>query len=138
MDQDKRTESGDRGMKNSLKKQEGMTFAGWLIVLVLIGFFALLGMKLVPIYLEHYTVKTVIESLRNEPLITKQSANEVRQMIMRRLDINGVYDLKKEHVAVKKSPGILHVNIAYQVQRKMVGNIDVLISFSDEIELVSN
>lgn len=121
-----------------MRKQKGMTFAGWLVVLVLIGFFALLGMKLIPIYLEHYTVNKVVQGLRNEPLITKQSANQVRQMIMRRLDINGVYDLKSDNVSVKKSPGILHVAIEYQVQRKMVGNIDVLISFSDEIELVSN
>ena len=120
------------------RKQKGMTFAGWLTVLALIGVFSMVGMKLIPIYLEHYTVKTVVDSLKNEPLITKKSTNQIRTMIMRRLDINGVYDLKREHVAVKKSPGILYVNIAYQVQKKMVANIDVLVSFSDEIELVSN
>ena len=115
-----------------------MTFSGWLVVLALIGFFALLGMKIGPIYLEHYSVKQVVESLKNEPQITKKSVRDVKNMIMRRLDINGVYDLKRKNVKVKKTPGVLNVTVAYTVQKKMVGNIDVLVSFSDNAKLVSN
>lgn len=115
-----------------------MTFSGWLVVLALIGFFALLGMKIGPIYLEHYSIKQVVESLKDEPLITQKSASKVKSMIMRRLDINGVYDLKRENVTVKKSPGILDVTVAYTVQKKMAGNIDILVSFSDNVKLVSN
>ncbi|MCW8902191.1 MULTISPECIES: DUF4845 domain-containing protein [Sedimenticola] len=115
-----------------------MTLTGWMTVIALILFFALLGMKIGPIYLENLTVKDVVESLKEEPLITKRSASEVKSMIMKRLDINGVYDLKSDHVTVKKSPGIMKVDITYQVQKKMVGNIDILVSFSDQIELISN
>ena len=115
-----------------------MTFTGWLVVLALIGFFALLGMKIAPIYMEHYSVKQVVASLKNEPQITKKSVRDVKKMIMHRLDINGVYDLKREHVIVKKRPGILDVTVAYVVQKKMVGNLDILVSFSDNVKLVSN
>jgi hypothetical protein len=115
-----------------------MTLTGWMTVVALILFFALLGMKIGPIYLENLTVKDVVESLKDEPLITKRSAIEVKKMIMKRLDINGVYDLKSDHVTVKKSPGIMKVDITYTVQKKMVGNIDILVSFSDQIELISN
>lgn len=125
-------------MSHMMKKQQGMTFSGWLVVLMLIGFFALLGMKIGPIYLEHYSIKQVVESLKNEPLITQKSARDVKKMIMRRLDINGVYDLKRENVIVKKSPGVLDVTVAYTVQKNMVGNIDILVSFSDNARLVSN
>jgi hypothetical protein len=125
-------------MKGGLIRQKGMTLTGWMTVVALILFFALLGMKIGPIYLENLTVKDVVESLKDEPLITKRSAIEVKKMIMKRLDINGVYDLKSDHVTVKKSPGIMKVDITYTVQKKMVGNIDILVSFSDQIELISN
>ncbi len=125
-------------MNSGLTRQRGMTLTGWMTVIALILFFALLGMKIGPVYLENLTVKDVVESLKDEPLITKRSASEVKSMIMKRLDINGVYDLKSDHVTVKKSPGIMKVDITYTVQKKMVGNIDVLISFSDQVELVSN
>ncbi len=125
-------------MKRGLKRQRGMTLTGWMTVIALILFFAMLGMKIGPIYLENLTVKDVVESLKDEPLITKRSASQVKSMIMKRLDINGVYDLKSDHVKVKKSPGIMKVSIDYQVQKKMVGNIDILVTFSDQIELISN
>lgn len=125
-------------MKGGLTRQRGMTLTGWMTVIALILFFALLGIKIVPVYLENLTVKDVVESLKEEPLITKRSASEVKSMIMKRLDINGVYDLKSDQVTVKKSPGIMKVDITYQVQKKMVGNIDILVSFSDQIELISN
>ncbi|WP_260293908.1 DUF4845 domain-containing protein [Sedimenticola hydrogenitrophicus] len=125
-------------MKGNLIRQKGMTLTGWMTVVALILFFALLGMKIGPIYLENLTVKDVVKSLKDEPLITKRSAIEVKQMIMKRLDINGVYDLKSDHVTVKKSPGIMKVDVTYTVQKKMVGNIDILVSFSDQIELISN
>jgi len=125
-------------MRDGLARQRGMTLTGWMTVIALILFFALLGMKIGPIYLENLTVKDVVESLKEEPLITKRSASEVKSMIMKRLDINGVYDLKSDHVTVKKSPGIMKVAIDYQVQKKMVGNIDILVTFSDQIELISN
>lgn len=125
-------------MKGDLVRQRGMTLTGWMTVVALILFFALLGMKIGPIYLENLTVKDVVQSLKDEPLITKRSAIEVQKMIMKRLDINGVYDLKSEHVTVKKSPGIMKVDVTYTVQKKMVGNIDILVSFSDQIELISN
>lgn len=125
-------------MSRLVSKQKGMTLTGWMTVIALILFFALLGMKIIPIYLENLTVKDVIESLKDEPLITKKSRVQVRDMVMKRLDINGVYDLKKEHVTVKKSPGVMKVDVSYTVQKKLAGNMDILVSFSEQVELVSN
>ncbi|MCW8908227.1 MAG: DUF4845 domain-containing protein [Sedimenticola sp.] len=125
-------------MKRMISKQRGMTLTGWMTVIALILFFALLGMKIAPIYLENLTVKDVLKSLKEEPLITKKTSAQVKNMVMKRLNINSVYDLKSEHVSVKKSPGVMKVDITYTVQKKMVGNMDILVSFSDQIELVSN
>ncbi|MDF1528840.1 MAG: DUF4845 domain-containing protein [Sedimenticola sp.] len=125
-------------MNGLISKQRGMTLTGWMTVIALIIFFALLGLRIVPIYLENLTVKDVVEALEQEPLITKRSAHEVKSMIMKRLDINGVYDLKSDQVTVKKSPGVMTIDITYTVQKKLVGNMDLLVSFSEKKELISN
>ena len=119
-------------------RQGGMTGTGWLVVLALIGFFSMLIIKLAPVYMENYSVKTVLASLKEEPLITKKSVAEVRKMIERRLKVNGVYDMDKDAIRIKKEGGILKVDITYQVTKHMAGNIDVLLSFSDDIQLVAN
>ena len=119
-------------------RQQGMTGLGWLTVVALIGFFSLLIIKLAPIYMEHFSVKTVLESLKEEPLITKKSATEIRTMVIRRLKVNGVYDMDKNLIKVKKESGVTTVDITYEVKKNMAGNIDVLVSFSDQVELVAN
>lgn len=125
-------------MNGLISNQRGMTLTGWMTVVALVIFFALLGLRIVPIYLENLTVKDVVEALEEEPLITKRSAREVKSMIMSRLDINGVYDLKSDQVTVKKSPGVMTIDITYTVQKKLVGNMDLLVSFSEKKELISN
>jgi hypothetical protein len=122
----------------SIKRQNGMTGLGWLTVLALIGFFSLLTIKLVPIYLEHYSIKTILLSLKEEPLITKKSPQEIRTLLKRRLKVNGVYDLDKNAITIKKSTGVLKVDITYEIRKNMAGNIDVLVHFSDNVEMVSN
>ena len=119
-------------------RQRGMTGAGWLLVLFLIGFFSLLSLKLAPIYMEHYTVKTVLASLENEPLITKKGVAEIRKMIKRRMKVNGIYDFDKDYIAITREGGITTVDIDYEVQRNIVGNVDILVTFSESLELVSN
>jgi hypothetical protein len=125
-------------MLRDLNKQRGMTGLGWITVLFLIGFFVFLAFKLVPIYLEHHSVKSVLESLHEEPMITKQSAAKVRSLVLKRLNTNGVRDIKGDAIKITKKPGVLNVGIAYEVRKDMVGNIDVLVSFDDEVEMVSN
>jgi len=119
-------------------RQRGMTGAGWLLVLFLIGFFSLLTLKLAPVYMENYTVKTVLASLEQEPLITKKSVTEIRKMIRRRMKVNGIYEFDKDAIKITRDGGVTTVEIDYEVQKNVAGNVDLLVFFSDSVELVSN
>lgn len=125
-------------MRHSYKRQAGMTGLGWLIVLALIGFFAMLGMKIGPIYLEDFSVKSTLESLKTEPLITKKSPAEVRDLIKRRFNINYVTVVKMDQIKIKKEGGILKVSVEYEVRKPMVGNLDVVAAFNHAIEIVGS
>jgi hypothetical protein len=120
------------------RRQNGMTGLGWLTVLFLIGFFALLTFKLAPTYLENYSVKSVLKSFEEEPLITQKSIKEISNMLTSRLITNGIRDIKRDMVEIEKKPGVLNIKINYFVRKPMIGNIDVIMSFEEEIELVSN
>ena len=121
-----------------LKKQRGMTGLGWRTVLFLIGFFSFLAIKLIPIYLEHYSVQSIIKSLNEEPMITKKSPAQIRKLIMKRLKINSIYDFKKDYLKIKKAGGVLTVSVVYDVREPMIGNVDILVSFKEKVEFVSH
>ncbi len=123
---------------NTPTTQKGMTGLGWLTVIALVLFFALLIVKLVPTYIEHYSIRTILHSLNEDPLITQQSPAHIREILHHRLQINSVYDMKDSSIHIEKSSGVLRVEIAYEVRKPMFGNIDVVMSFDDKLEVVAH
>ena len=117
------------------KKQRGMTGIGWLTVIFLICFFAFVGITLFPVYMENFSIKSIVEDVKKEPNVNKKSTGEVRTMINKRLTINGIRGLKKEHITIKKFAGVLSVKIEYEVRKPLFGNLDVVMSFKDELEM---
>jgi hypothetical protein len=116
-------------------KQTGMTAISMLLLLIIAGFFALLVMKMGPIYLENYKVKTVLSALESESMIGKKSISEVRQLIDRRLYINEVRRLTSKDIKVKKADGKLRVEIVYEVREHIAANVDAIMSFEDIVEV---
>ncbi len=122
----------------SRNKQQGLTIVSWLVVLIMVGVFVLVGIKITPVYLEHYAVKSSLESLKQEPMISRKSLREIRTMLMRRLDMNNIYDMNKENIVIKRSGGVTSIVIAYEERRKIMGNLSLVMTFEDSIELIAN
>jgi hypothetical protein len=122
----------------TLKSQQGMTAIGWIIVLGLIAFFVLLALRLTPGYLEFLTVKGALESLANEPGITQKTPAEVRSLMGRRFDINDVKTISSKDVMIENQGGRLRVWVDYEVRVPVLGNVDAVTTFQDEVELVRN
>jgi hypothetical protein len=121
-----------------LQKQRGMTAIGWIIVLGLIAFFTLVTLRLAPLYLEYSKVSSVLESLKNEPGITRQSKAEIQRLITRRFEINDVRDLDPKIAEIESRNGRLTVVMDYERRTNMVGNIDLVVKFNKSIEVVAN
>lgn len=123
---------------SSVQKQRGMTAIGWIIVLGLIAFFTLVTLRLVPLYLEYSKVASVLESLQNEPGITRQTKADVQRLIGRRFEINDVRNLDPKIAEVESRSGRLTVTMDYERRTNMVGNIDLVVRFNKSIEVVAN
>lgn len=120
----------------TLKSQQGMTAIGWLIVLGLIGFFVLLALRMTPAYLEYFTVKATLESLQNEPGITEKTPSEIRNMLGKRFDINDVKNITSKDIKIDNQGGRLNVGVDYEVRVGVLGNVDAVMKFDHEIEVI--
>ena len=117
------------------KKQSGLTFISWLIILAIGGFFVMLGMKLTPIYLEHQSVKSVVNSFENDPLVRKNDAKGIRKLIKRRMKINSIYDFPQDAIKIKKTKNMLKLDITYEREEPIIANVFVVVKFSDQINV---
>jgi predicted membrane protein len=126
-------------MRRDMHRQRGMTFIGWMIILGLIAFFTLLGLKIIPIYLENYKMKSILESLKEEPLITQKTPREIMKLLRRRFNINYVDTYRADDIVkIKKEGGKVSVEIIYEHRANVLGNLDVVASFHDGIEIIAN
>lgn len=111
-----------------VRKQRGLSLIGFILLLVLALFFAYIGMKIVPIYLNYYSVVSAMNGVAEEPGVEQMSPARIRDLLFRRLYVNYVEDVKPEHVRITRGSG-LSLNVAYEVREPLIGNIDVVVKF---------
>jgi hypothetical protein len=121
-----------------VKKQQGLTFISWLVILSIAGFLLLIGIKITPVYLENYAVKSILETIKNDPLAARKSVRELRENILSRLDINHIRYVNKEHITIKRKKGLTRVQITYEERRHVIYNVFLVMTFDDFVELKSN
>jgi len=121
-------------MNSSPKNQQGLTLISIILILGLIGFFVLLTLKVVPIYLDHGKVKSALEALKSTPDIQTKSEFEIRDSLSKRFNINYVYDVTKDDIKVIKHGNYVKVDIEYETVVKLVDNLSLLAEFHDSFE----
>lgn len=111
------------------KTQNGFTLTGLVVVSALLIVIALIGMKVVPAYMEFLSVKKVLTAMKQEPLDT-MSKNEIMKSFDKRANIAYISVVKGSDLTIEKTSTGTVVNVEYQVIRPIAGNLSVLIDFS--------
>jgi len=120
-----------------LKKQRGMTFLSLLIVLGLIAFFALLIMKVTPLYMEFNSVKNVMKTTAAMPNLGKRGKKYIRDSIDKGLYINDVATITGKDMTYEKDrkKKVWIVTADYEARTKLFANISVVAEFKHMVEL---
>lgn len=117
------------------RTQSGMSLVGFIMVLAVVGVFAYMGMKVIPMYSEYYSVKQAMAGLANEPGIAETDPAKIRDLFFRRLYISYSENIKSRDVKlVRKDAGWL-MTVDYEVRRPLIANLDVVGRFHAEKEL---
>ena len=121
-------------MKRLNNKQNGMTFMGFGMLLVLLVVVTSVGLKLFPLYLEHFNVKSILDNLSSET--RGMGAEDIKPRILKNFDLNDVSNVGRQHIKVKRvSSKKAEVTIDYEVRRSLVANIDIVIHFHDSVDV---
>lgn len=117
------------------RKQNGITLMSFLIVLVIVGFFAVIGMKLFPMYSEYYSLRGTMDDLAAQPNSVNMTPAQIYKDLERRFNIAYVESVKREHIKVVRAGRGAQLSISYEVRRPMFGNLDVVGKFDYTVEL---
>lgn len=118
-------------------RQRGMTTIGLVLVLAMVAFFVLIGLKLYPVYYDSFKVGAALDSLKTDPALAGKTSTEIVDRLMKRLDIDNVDHVEKSDVTVEKLGKGLLVTVEYEARKNIVGNVDVVVSFNKAVEVAN-
>ena len=112
-------------------RQRGMTMLSWLVVLGILVFFILIGIKMVPTYLENYSIKQVLANMENDRKVRTMSPAEMKKSFLKRLKINSVYEFDRNWIKIKKEKLGTRFAVDYEIRKPVAGNVSIVMEFSD-------
>ena len=115
------------------QRQAGMTTIGLMLVLGVIGIVALSAIRIIPIYLDNFTVRSVLEATRDDQRVDAKSKAAIWDSIKKRLYINEVRIIKRENVEIVRGNGETTVTIAYESRRPYLGPLFIGGSFTESV-----
>jgi len=118
-----------------VRKPHGMTLMSFVMVLIVVGFFALVVMKLFPMYSENFNLKGVMKEYAAQPNSASIPPAQMHTDLNRRFGIAYVSSVKKEHIKIVREGGVSKLNIAYEVRVPLFGNLDVVGKFDNTVDL---
>jgi hypothetical protein len=111
-------------------KQKGMTFIGLVLVIAAVVFLAIIGMKVVPAYIEYFGVKKIINRIANESNFNEMSKKDIVTEFDKNADTGYVTVIKGSDLAITKGDSGNVVTAEYQVTIPIVANASVLLDFN--------
>lgn len=116
-------------------RQKGLTFISIMLILGLIAFFVMLGLKVGPIYMNHSKVVSTLAAVENMQGVENMSKREIELTIAKRLSMNYVDKIKFDDFEIIRRDNLLTVSIDYERVEKLMGNLSVLVEFSESFEV---
>lgn len=114
----------------SVRPQRGLSMIGFLLVAALVVMAAMVAMKLVPAYVEFFSVKKILVSMGQEADFRGKSNADIRSDFSRKVAAGYVNVVKAEDLMIDRSSGIPVVSVEYEFRTKLVGNVSLVVDFS--------
>jgi hypothetical protein len=113
-----------------MNTQRGMGFAGVLAMLVGIVILAILGMKLVPAYLEYFNIKKAVTAITSSGELRNATVADVRKAFELRQAIDDFTSVGPKDIEVTKDGNEVVVSFAYERRIPLFSNVSVVIDFA--------
>jgi hypothetical protein len=110
--------------------QRGLSMIGFLFVAVVLVFVAMLAMKLVPAYIEFFSVKKILATMGRESDLRSKSNADIRSDFVNRANVSYVTVVKPEELTIDRSSGVPVISADYEFRTKLFGNASLVVDFS--------
>lgn len=112
-----------------MHKQRGVSMLGFMLIAVVVIMIAMLAMKLVPAYIEFFSVKKILNSMGQDPEVKGMSNVDVRNSFSKRASTGYVTVVKPEDLSIDRSGGNTVISTEYEYRTPLIANISLVVDF---------
>jgi hypothetical protein len=120
---------------NSLHKQRGIGLIQLTLYLVVAGFLANFGVKVIPLYADNRYVISGLKTLASGGNnLTQMSDNEIRRVLDNFYTVNNVRNQDPKNLKIDRKAEHVVVSINYEARVNLFLNADVVVSFANQLD----
>ena len=113
----------------AIQQQKGFSLSGLLVISFFLIILALLGMKLVPVYLEYSSIHKNLVATAKEAGTQDSDFNQIKLAFSKRAQIDNIKSITVHDIKISKVNGRTVLSAQYSKQIPLVSNISLNIDF---------
>ncbi len=112
-----------------MHKQRGLTLTGLIITAMVVVFFALVGFKLLPSYIEYLTIERILKDLAHSPDLRGGTIKDVQGAFDRRAVIDNITSIRGSDLEVTKRGDGYEIRANWATRVPLLGNVNACRDF---------
>jgi hypothetical protein len=114
------------------KQQRGITLGGLFIFMMLMGFSAYIAARVLPGYMDYWTVQRILKNVLEMPDIQGAKENAIRAKFNKELQINNMKTVTNEDLIVDWVPNGVHLSVSFSMKQPFMGPVSLCLDFQAE------
>jgi hypothetical protein len=119
-----------------MRRQQGMTLIGMVIVALIAGIFVLAAIRLIPIYLEYMKIDAALDAMKVDLDGSNAGPGQIRTSLERRFDIDDVKSIRSRDVVVERTANGYMVRADYEGRAPFIANVYFVVEFDKAVEVL--
>ena len=118
------------------KHRQRGSMSGIVVILILVASSVSVGSRVIPLYLDHSTMGTIMEKMSLENGLALQNEANIRDTMKKRLKMNNIRDFDlKENLKIDRSKAGTELILDYEVRIDLVSNLSLIAAFNKKVPL---
>jgi hypothetical protein len=118
------------------KHRQRGSMGGILVILLVVASVVSVGARVIPLYLDHNTMGTIMEKMSLENGLALASEANIRDTMRKRLKMNNIRDFDlKEHLKIDRTKIGTELVLDYEVRIDLVSNLSLIAAFNKKVPL---
>ena len=112
------------------RQQRGISFGGFIFGAFLLVLLAIIGLRLIPAYLQAAQIKNIFETIAHDPDMQKATPHDIQASFDRRATIDNITAIKSSDIDISGDEGRPVLSASYSVKIPLAGNVSLFIEFN--------